>query len=65
MNDPARRFISLVDELYDRGVNLFLSMEVPLENLYMEGSLIFEFARTYSRLTEMQSLEYQQRRPIS
>ncbi|WP_296056282.1 cell division protein ZapE [uncultured Amphritea sp.] len=65
MDDPARRFISLVDELYDRGVNLFLSMEVPLENLYMEGSLIFEFARTYSRLTEMQSLEYQQRRPIS
>ncbi|MBR9866739.1 MAG: cell division protein ZapE [Oceanospirillales bacterium] len=65
MDDPARRFISLVDELYDRGVNLFLSMEGPLENLYMEGSLIFEFARTYSRLTEMQSLEYQQRRPIS
>ncbi|WP_299204349.1 cell division protein ZapE [uncultured Amphritea sp.] len=64
MDDPARRFISLVDELYDRGVNLFLSVEVPLEQLYMEGSLIFEFARTFSRLTEMQSLEYQQRAPI-
>ncbi|WP_428033087.1 cell division protein ZapE [Amphritea sp.] len=65
MDDPARRFISLVDELYDRGVNLFLSIEVPLEQLYMEGSLIFEFARTFSRLSEMQSLEYQQRPPIS
>ncbi|MBN0988130.1 cell division protein ZapE [Amphritea pacifica] len=63
MDDPARRFISLVDELYDRGVNLFLSVEVPLEKLYMEGSLVFEFARTYSRLTEMQSWEYQQRQP--
>ncbi|WP_417228066.1 cell division protein ZapE [Amphritea sp.] len=60
MDDPARRFISLVDELYDRNINLFLSLEVPLEELYGEGSLIFEFARTYSRLTEMQSLEYQQ-----
>ncbi|BBB25424.1 cell division protein ZapE [Amphritea japonica] len=61
MDDPARRFISLVDELYDRSVNLFLSIEVPLEQIYHEGSLTFEFARTFSRLTEMQSLEYQQR----
>lgn len=59
MDDPARRFISLVDELYDRNINLFLSLEVPLEQLYGEGSLMFEFARTLSRLTEMQSLEYQ------
>lgn len=62
MDDPARRFISLVDELYDRGVNLFLSIEGPLEHIYHEGSLTFEFARTFSRLTEMQSLEYQQRK---
>lgn len=62
MDDPARRFISLVDELYDRGVKLFLSTEVPLEQIYSEGSLTFEFARTLSRLTEMQSLEYQQRK---
>lgn len=62
MDDPARRFISLVDELYDRGVNLFLSIEVPLDQIYHDGSLTFEFARTLSRLTEMQSLEYQQRK---
>ncbi|RTE64345.1 AFG1 family ATPase [Amphritea opalescens] len=60
MDDPARRFISLVDELYDRNINLYLTLEVPLEQLYGKGSLMFEFDRTLSRLTEMQSLEYQQ-----
>ena len=57
-DDPARRFISLVDELYDRRVNLYLSADVPLEYLYSGGSLSFEFKRTYSRLVEMQSTEY-------
>ncbi len=57
-DDPARRFISLVDELYDRRVNLYLSADVPLEYLYSGGSLSFEFKRTHSRLVEMQSTEY-------
>ncbi len=57
-DDQARRFISLVDELYDRRVNLYLSADVPLEYLYSGGSLSFEFKRTYSRLVEMQSSEY-------
>ena len=57
-DDPARRFISLVDELYDRRVNLYLSADVPLEYLYSGGSLSFEFKRTHSRLVEMQSSEY-------
>ena len=57
-DDAARRFISLVDELYDRRVNLYLSADVPLEYLYSGGSLSFEFKRTYSRLVEMQSSEY-------
>ena len=57
-DDPARRFISLVDELYDRRVNLYLSADVPLEYLYSGGSLSFEFKRTHSRLVEMQSAEY-------
>ncbi len=61
MDDPARRFISLVDELYDRSVNLFISAAVPVQQLYPEGSLLFEFARTHSRLMEMQSVEYQSR----
>jgi len=52
-DDPARRFISLIDELYDQGVSLYLSCEVPLSELYQGGALSFEFRRTYSRLIEM------------
>lgn len=58
MDDPARRFISLVDELYDRNVKLFLSVQAPLEALYEGGRLEFEFRRTLSRLIEMQSGGY-------
>lgn len=57
-DDLARRFINLVDEFYDRNVNLILSAEVPLDNLYVDGRLTFEFQRTQSRLLEMQSKEY-------
>lgn len=52
-DDPARRFISLIDELYDQGVSLYLSCDVPLSELYKGGALCFEFRRTYSRLIEM------------
>ncbi|WP_198780920.1 cell division protein ZapE [Shewanella putrefaciens] len=52
-DDPARRFISLIDELYDQNVILYLSCEVPLKELYQGGALSFEFRRTYSRLIEM------------
>ena len=52
-DDPARRFISLIDELYDQGVSLYLSCDVPLSELYQGGALCFEFRRTYSRLIEM------------
>lgn len=57
-DDQARRFINLVDEFYDRNVNLILGAEVPLDSLYVEGQLGFEFQRTQSRLLEMQSKEY-------
>lgn len=56
--DQARRFIYLVDEFYDRRVKLVLSAALPLPQLYGEGKLSFEFARTVSRLLEMQSHEY-------
>jgi cell division protein ZapE len=56
--DPARRFIHLVDEFYDRNVKLCLCAAVPLDQLYQGEKLRFEFARTRSRLTEMQSAEY-------
>lgn len=52
-DDPARRFISLIDELYDQNVRLYLSCDVPLAELYQGGALSFEFRRTYSRLVEM------------
>ncbi|MGI2177527.1 cell division protein ZapE [Shewanella frigidimarina] len=53
-DDPARRFISLVDELYDQKVMLILNSDCNLEDLYVDGALQFEFRRTYSRLIEMQ-----------
>lgn len=57
-DDQARRFVNLVDEFYDRQVKLVLSAAVPLQDLYAEGRLNFEFQRTISRLLEMQSHEY-------
>ena len=58
LENQARRFISLVDEFYDRGVKLFVSAVVQPQDLYKGGLLNFEFQRTLSRLIEMQSKEY-------
>lgn len=58
MENEARRFIALIDELYDRRVNLMLSAAVPLDELYVGDKLSFEFRRTVSRLREMQGEEY-------
>ena len=58
MDDGARRFIALIDELYDQQVALFLTCHVPLEELYSQGSLAFQFERARSRLIEMGSEEY-------
>lgn len=58
IDDQVRRFINLVDEFYDRSVNLVVSAEKPLETLYSGVRLTFEFQRTQSRLLEMQSHEY-------
>ena len=54
----ARRFTWLVDVLYDQRVNLIMSAEVPMEDLYRSGPNSQEFPRTVSRLREMQSREY-------
>lgn len=57
-DDATRRFIYLVDELYDRRVKLALSSANPVSELYLGGPLAFEFQRTQSRLFEMQSKDY-------
>jgi len=56
--DPARRFVHLVDEFYDRNVNLVLSAEAAPTALYTGERLAREFERTGSRLIEMQSQDY-------
>lgn len=56
--DAARRFVSLVDEFYDRGVKLILSAAAPVERLYRGRRLGFEFERTASRLIEMRAHDY-------
>ncbi len=59
MDDAARRFVTLVDELYDRGVKLFVSAAADApEGLYTGERLAFEFRRAASRLHEMQGRAY-------
>ena len=57
-HSAARRFLHLVDELYDRRVKLVLSAEAPLDRLYAGGLHDFPYERLKSRLTEMQSRDY-------
>lgn len=57
-DDPARRFVHLVDELYDRHVNLVCTAAATPPELYSGHRLTGAFERTASRLIEMQSTEY-------
>ncbi len=56
--NQARRFVTLVDEFYDRSVKLIVSTTAPVTQIYRGSKLAFEFERTSSRLIEMQSQEY-------
>lgn len=58
MTNEARRFIWLIDVLYDHKIKLIMSAEVPAPDLYTEGQITAEFSRTVSRLIEMQSRDY-------
>jgi cell division protein ZapE len=57
-DDAARRFVHLVDVLYEHRVNLLLSAAAPPNALYAGERLGNEFARTASRLIEMQGSAY-------
>ena len=56
--DAALRFVHLVDELYERRVNLIVSAAAPPGGLYAGKRIEARFARTRSRLTEMRSRDY-------
>lgn len=51
--NEAKRFVTLIDALYEANTGLFLTADAPAEELYPEGEGSFEFHRTVSRLAEM------------
>jgi cell division protein ZapE len=62
--NAARRFINLIDNLYDARTRLVISAETPPDGIYRFADTPVEFARTVSRLTEMQSRAWWERGQI-
>ena len=56
--NEARRFVTLIDALYEARVRLIASAADQPEMLYVEGEGVFEFERTASRLREMQAKDW-------
>lgn len=54
--NTARRFITLIDVLYDKQISLYVLSAVDFADIYLGQELSFEMQRTVSRLTEMQSI---------
>ncbi len=56
--NEAKRFVTLIDALYEAKVRLICSAAAQPEMLYVEGEGVFEFERTASRLREMQAADW-------
>lgn len=56
--NEAKRFVTLIDALYEAKTNLIVAADALPHELYTEGTGAFEFERTASRLMEMQSADY-------
>jgi cell division protein ZapE len=56
--NEAKRFVTLIDALYEHKVKLLATAQTAPEGIYAEGDGAFEFARTVSRLKEMQSAKW-------
>jgi cell division protein ZapE len=59
--NEARRFVSLIDALYEADAKLVITAAAEPDALYPEGDGAFEFERTASRLHEMRSAAYLER----
>ena len=58
LRNEAKRFVTLIDVLYEHRVHTIIAADAAPSDLYVEGTGAFEFARTASRLVEMQSEDY-------
>lgn len=56
--NEAKRFVTLIDALYEGRTKVILSADAQPQDLYPQGDGAFAFERTVSRLMEMRSLEY-------
>jgi len=63
--DKARRFVTLIDALYEHRTALICSADALPDQLYSGSEGGFEFQRTVSRLIEMQAADYIRQRHIA